>query len=422
MLEAVVLAAWTIPIVLVGMALVGYVRGRRLRVAYAREMIIQITTVGNQETVNAIIDAIRGYDLDFPFQIWVVSEPSSPTGYLGVDRMIVVPADFECRASYKCRALEYVRRLRATEGLVDRDLKILYLDDDSLPTKGYIEKAFHADHDICQGIVAPRNHYGRFLSCMDDLRTLNCLVFCSVFQSVGHPIQVHGEGLCVRASAEQVVTWDHPVVASEDLVFGQTAAHKGLDWGFFYDFICITSPWNFRDYVKQRRRWTWGNVHAIARVLPPAAKVRLTAKYFLGFGSFSIATAGVLLDRAGTLDISPGIRPLLAISVVAFLGSFALCGWLNGHGRARDSAASVLLAFFTCGFNFFVLLIGLARGNPHRFEVIEKVAAATSDDGPTQRRLAWVPAVNFASVGAASFALGLFFVLVVTAYGERLTG
>jgi Glycosyl transferase family group 2 len=214
MLEVVVVTAWTVPIVLAGMALLGYVRGRRLKVAFARGMIIQITTVGNQETVNAIIAAIRGYRLGFPHRIWVVTEPSSPTGYEGADRLIVVPADFECRASYKCRALEYVRRLRAREGLADRDLKILFLDDDSLPTKGYIEKAFQADHDICQGIVAPRNHYGRFLSYMDDLRTLNCLVFCSVFQSFGRPIQVHGEGLCVRASAEQVVTWDHPVVAS----------------------------------------------------------------------------------------------------------------------------------------------------------------------------------------------------------------
>jgi hypothetical protein len=421
MLEAVVVTAWMVPIVLAGMALLGYVRGRRLRVAFAREMIIQITTVGNQKTVNAIIEAIREYRLGFPYRIWVVAEPSSPSGYQGADRLIVVPADFECRASYKCRALEYVRRLRAREGLADRDLKILFLDDDSLPTKGYIEKAFHADHDICQGIVAPRNDYGRFLSYMDDLRTLNCLVFCSVFQSFGHPIQVHGEGLCVRASAEQVVTWDHPVVASEDLVFGQIAAHKGLDWGFFYDYVCITSPWNFRDYVKQRRRWTWGNIHAIASVLPPAAKVRLAAKYLLGFGGFGVATTGVILERAGMLDVPAGVRPLLAISVIAFLGSFALCGWLNGPGSAKQSAASVLLAFFTCGFNVFVLLLGIARGNPRRFEVIEKDAPGTSDI-PRKRRLWWAPTTRFGSVAAGTLAVGLFLTLIVTSYAERLPG
>jgi hypothetical protein len=41
-------------------------------------------------------------------------------------------------------------------------------------------------------------------------------------------------------SAEQVVTWDHPVVASEDLVFRQMAAHRGLDWGLFYAFVYLT--------------------------------------------------------------------------------------------------------------------------------------------------------------------------------------
>src|ERR687895_8548 len=313
MLEAVIVAVWTVPLVLVGMGLVGYARGRRLKVGYARELIVQITTVGNQQTVNAIIAAIRDYGLDFPYRIWVVGEPGSSDGYIGADRVIVVPADFSCRASYKCRALEYVRRLRATEGLDDRDLKILFLDDDSLPTKGYVEKAFHADHDICQGIVAPRNHYGRLLSHMDDLRTLNCLVFCSVFQGFGHPIQVHGEGLCVRASAEQLVTWDHPVVASEDLVFGQMAAHKGLDWGFFYDFVCITSPWNFGDYVKQRRRWLWGNIHAIASVLPPAAKVRLAVKWLLGFGGGGVPPPLGILHRVGGLAIPSATPPGLAL-------------------------------------------------------------------------------------------------------------
>jgi hypothetical protein len=312
--------------------------------------------------------------------------------------------------------------LRAREGLDDEHLKILFLDDDSLPTKGYVEKAFHADYDICQGIVAPRNDYGRFLSYMDDLRTLNCVVFCSVFQGCGHPIQVHGEGLCVRASAEQVVTWDYPVVASEDLVFGQWAARKGLKWGFFYDFCCITSPWGFRDYLKQRRRWTWGNIHAIARVLPPAAKARLTAKYSLGLGGYCLSMAGVVLHRAGMLDIPHGwVRALLALSVVAFLGTFALCGWLNGRGRARHSAASVLLSFFTCGFNFLVQVIGIARGDPRRFEVIEKVAGEASDRSK-QQRVSWVPTTRFGTTASATLAVVLFFAIFVSAYAARLGG
>ena len=92
-----------------------------------------------------------------------------------------------------------------------------------------------------QGIPTPRTGYGRFLSHMDDLRTINCLYMCSVFQGVGHPIHVHGEGLCVRGSAEAFVTWDYEMFASEDLVFGHMAAFSGMTWGFVWDYVAITS-------------------------------------------------------------------------------------------------------------------------------------------------------------------------------------
>ena len=419
MLTALIVGAWLIPLALATMAVVGYLRGRKLRTAYAREMIIQITTIGNQESVNAIVAAIRGYDLRFPYRIWIVTEPRSSSGYEGADRVIVVPADFKCRASYKCRALEYVRRLRAREGLTDRHLKILFLDDDSLPSQGYIEKSFHADHDICQGIIIPRTSYGRLLSHMDNLRTLNCVVFCSVFQGFGHPIQVHGEGLCVRASTEQVVTWDHPVVASEDLVFGQMAAHKGVDWGFFYDFVYITSPWTFRDYLKQRRRWLWGNIHAIRFVLPRAAKGRLIIKWVLGFGGYIVATAGVLLDRLGYLEIPADLRPVLAVSLIAFLGSFAVSGWVNGAGRVSQTVASVVLAFLTCGFSVFVLLAGLIRGDPRRFEVIQKLAGGPQAAAGSRRSIRR-PSTRFGAIAATTFGVGLFVAMIFTAYLDRI--
>jgi hypothetical protein len=121
------------------------------------------------------------------------------------------------------------------------------------------------------------------------------------------------------------------------------------------------------------------------------------------------------------LNVPAAIRPVLAISLVAFLSSFALSGWLNGRGRGRQSTASIFLAFFTCGFSFLVLLLGFARGNPRRFEVIEKVATETSD-GPRLRRLRWVPTARLGSTAAATLAVGLFFVLIFSAYAERLAG
>src|SRR4029079_19091907 len=153
--------------------------------------------------------------------------------------------------------------------------------------KSYVEKVFKADYDVCEGIPKPRTGYGRFLSHMDDLRTINCLYMCSVCQGVGHPVHVHGEGLCVRGTAEAVVTWDYEMFASEDLVFGHMAILHGLTWGFVWDYVEITSPFTWSDFLKQRRRWLWGNIHAIRRVLPLPSAIMLGALYALGLFTFA---------------------------------------------------------------------------------------------------------------------------------------
>lgn len=388
MVEGVVLAAWFLPALFAVMMVVGYVHSHKLQTGHSTELIIQVTTIGNQESVNGIISAIRGFDLPFPFKIWVVVEPKSPDGYVGADEVIVVPQDFHCRASYKARALEYSRRLRSFLGLTRPDIKILYVDDDSLPTRSYIVKAFWADYDICQGITAPRTSYGRFLSHLDDLRTLNCIMFCSVFQGFGQPMFVHGEGLCVRASAEQLVTWDYPMFASEDFVFGQMAAKKGLRWGFFYDYINIVSPWSFGDYVKQRRRWTWGNIHAVIHLVPFKAKVLIVGKHLLGIESFAVSTAALPMDFLGMLDIPTQLRYPLYATALLWLGSFAMSGWINSGGKKRHALISVLLAWVVSAINVLVFLLAVAMGNPRRFEVIRKTEGAEKVSPATRKPVA----------------------------------
>ena len=124
--------------------------------------------------------------------------------------------------------------MRESLGYDRSDVKIIFNDDDVSLTKGYIERAFAADYDICEGVVTPRTAYGlrpwgHFLtSHADDIRTHACLVYCSVFQGIfRRPLHVHGEGMVVTGRAEAVVTWDWPVIASEDLVFGHKAARAG---------------------------------------------------------------------------------------------------------------------------------------------------------------------------------------------------
>ena len=105
--------------------------------------------------MNEIIEAVRGYELSFPYQVWIVTEPGVDNHYVDADDVIVVPAEFDCLASYKARAQEYSRRLRQLRNLNRFDVKIFMLDDDSLPTKAYFERLFAADYDICEGVLTP---------------------------------------------------------------------------------------------------------------------------------------------------------------------------------------------------------------------------------------------------------------------------
>ena len=192
----VIILLWLYPLVEGTTALIGFGRAlknrSRLTKSGATEAIIQITTIGNYETVNEIIASIRNYDLPFPYQFWVVIEPGVANHYVGADEVLVVPDSFVSLARYKARAQDFSRRVRQERNLDRHDVKIIMLDDDSLPTRKYLIDVFGADYDICEGIVTPRRGYGRFLTHIDDLRTFNCLTICSFWQGIGHPIWVHG--------------------------------------------------------------------------------------------------------------------------------------------------------------------------------------------------------------------------------------
>jgi hypothetical protein len=383
-MRTLILIAWFTPLLCAAMILAGALRahlsGRQAVFPLPRLLIIQITTVGNEETVNEIIRRIRGYQLAIPFRIWVATEPWAEATYHGADEIIVVPEDFQCEASYKARALEYTRRVRVERGLSEFFVKVLFVDDDGVPTKRYIEKVFRADFDVCEGIPVPRTGYGRLLSHMDDLRTINCLYMCSVFQGIGHPIHVHGEGLCVRGSAESLVTWNYQMFASEDLVFGHMAVVNGRTWGFVWDYVEITSPFTWRDFLKQRRRWLWGNIHAIRHVLPPRSSMLLIGLYVYGLFTFVASTIGIVLAFTGALSLQPSMIRWLFASMVIWFSMFALSGVINSGGgsstgirRVSAVVVATLLAFVTSAVAIGVQVVALLKGNPHRFEVIQKV-------------------------------------------------
>jgi hypothetical protein len=381
---------------------------RRDRSRFAR-LIVQITTVGReQDRVNEIVDEIRSYPLSMPYEIWVVNEPGHGDEYPNADRVFTTPSDFTVRAQYKARALEYSRRVRTSLGLNGPETKIVFLDDDTSPTFEYLETAFAADYDVCQGTTAPRIRYGSLplwhflLSHIDDLRFHNCMTYCSVSQGIFNaPLFVHGEGLTVTGRAEEITTWDYPVFASEDLTFGCNAAARGLNWGYFHEYVELTSPWTWSAYFKQRRRWMWGNIHAITHreVLPLGAAIRVAIRYLLSLYTFVASGIAILLVLTRTVHLASWWFSLFWCSLAIWLGNYAAGGWVNagrrepGEGALRfwgnrvwQTVAATLLAPVTATWTIVALIATLWMGNPRSFEVIPKTAVAQSGD--TQKRKA----------------------------------
>jgi hypothetical protein len=391
----VIYAVWMVPLAELMLLAFGQINSR-FRFRYAAPgtfagMVIQITTTGREPVrVNEVISQIRGYGLQMSHEIWVVNEPGQNDYYPLADHVITVPADFVARSERKARALEYSRQVRVAIGLDRKDVKILFNDDDVALTKGYIEKAFAAAYDICEGVTAPRAEYavrplGHFLaSHADDMRTHACLVYCSVFQGIiGRPLHVHGEGLTVTGAAEGIVTWDWPAFASEDLVFGQRAARAGLRWGWFHEYAELTSPWTLRDFITQRRRWLWGDIHGIRHreVLSKRGAALVAAKYLFGLATAAFSVTGLYLRMSGQMPGTSSIYDIAKLSIAAWLAVFFACGWIGASSsvsaRSNDSrllhaATAVLMLPVSSLLTLAGVLVPLVQGNPRTFQVISK--------------------------------------------------
>jgi Glycosyl transferase family group 2 len=411
------LGFFLIPLVEVGMMAVGTLYAHtRYRMApwKFRTAIIQITTVGKEaDLVRSTVESIRAYHLPFPHEVWVVNEPGQDNDYPRADWVITVPADFVCRPVDKARALEYSRRIREQKGLDGADVKIILVDDDTLPTRSYFLKAFGGDYDLCQGAtIASRDfafggirHFA--ISHLDNMRVRNCMIYCSCTQGIsGKPLYVHGEGLTITGLVESKITWDHPIIASDDLVFGTRAAYEGFSWGYFNAAVQIVSPWTFRDMWRQRKRWTWGNFTAMGNreILPLSVAVPKALKYLVGCVSTVASGVGAVLLWKGITRVPPQAHIIFLVSLGCWIASYGLAGWISSGGesnrqrllgirhgdsefrhrpnalahikywawRVFQTIAAVALCPLAAVVPFVVIVGSLLTGKPKRFVVIDK--------------------------------------------------
>lgn len=354
-----------------------YLRRQPLRVATPpRLMVIQITTAGRAaDVVDGILDAIRGYALGLPVETWVVGEEGDAHAY-HADRVLLVPRSFRTPKGtlYKARALEYSRLVRAKEGLGTADRRVLFLDDDSLPSAAYVRAAFWADVDIAHGsITIRRSAKGRLIPHVaDHYRTTDCVGTCPRYCAEGDVRVVHGEGLVCLGSVEQAIGWDWGQGRfgnkAEDLLFGRRACLLGYRYGYIPETLYIASPFTIRELFLQRRRWLW-NVLSAWRDLDPLYRWFTLGRLGSGFIGLLAAFLLFYIPLSGTtLPLWLTIATLA--TTAAYFGYFGYGAWRN-TGRRVEVVKAVLLAWPASLCEAGILIASVVRP-PKGFAVVRK--------------------------------------------------
>ena len=195
---------------------------------------------------------------------------------------------------------------------------------------------------------------------------------------------MHGEGLCLRGSAEELVTWNYPVVASEDFTIGQNAVEMGLKWGFVWEYVQLRSPLTFADFLKQRRRWLWGNIHAMRHgLVPPLGGSIVAVRWVLGAVIEVLVTAALFLVPLGIWHPPTELLVILIISVAMWFGAFIGACWIGANEdgvplrrKIRNTVIGTVLAPVSAAITVYAILRNVVKGDPKSFEVIQKTIPA----------------------------------------------
>ena len=392
-LDYLISAVWLSPLLYFSLLGLGMIYNRRRKITLTSKngqakkkidkIIFQIPTVGNVRSVNKIFETVRNYDLSVPLETWVVIEESNKRNAEYVcDKVVVVPANFDCEDLYKGRALEYARRVRrqmVDDGKLTPDYLLLQGDDDAMPSPEFIKESLTLNADISIGTITPKAT-GVWNTILDYERCVACGIFCNFFTNIGKPLWAHGEGTWLNSEVDKTVSYDisvythntkNKLMTSEDSFYFHKASLMGFTIFNSEKRIYIIPPLTFGDAIKQRRRWVWGEIAILNRkMLPLSNRLRLGFVGFSGLWLYSIAILGLPLNYLGVFTIPAALIPLTFVSFAIWLGMRAYVigtcmGWKHG-------LAGALASYVTVTLNFITHLIGLVKGDPKKFEVIRK--------------------------------------------------
>jgi len=347
------------------------------------KVIFQIPTIGNFNLVNKILETVKNYNLPTPLETWAVIEEGDvhKADYV-CDRVIVVPAGFECEDLYKARALEYARQLRqkmVASGELPSNYVLLQGDDDSVPTPEFIKESLAVNADVCIGSLTPESK-SVWTTILEYERCVTCGIFCNFFTNIEKPLWAHGEATCLTSEVDKNVSYDistfthnnhGKLISSEDIFYIHKASVMGYSVFNSEKHIAISSPLTFADTIRQRRRWVWGDLRILSqKMLPLNNRLRLSIIGFSGMWLYSFAMLGLPLNFFGFVSVPAVLVPFCYLSLAVWLGSRAYL--IGEHLGWKHALLGALTSYITVTLSFATLVIGFLKGDPKKFEVIKK--------------------------------------------------
>lgn len=183
-------------------------------------------------------------------------------------REVVVPEEYKTKsgARFKARALQYA--LEDHVNILDGDDWIVHLDEETLLTKssliGILNFLYENKHQIGQGLIT----YGKeeivnwMTTLADSIRVASdygVLRFC--LKTFHKPLfSFKGSFIVCKANVERLVSFENGVKGSiaEDSYFAIQAVNHGFTFDWIEGEMLEKSPFSFKDFVKQRKRWVQG--------------------------------------------------------------------------------------------------------------------------------------------------------------------
>lgn len=303
-------------------------------------------------------------------------------------REVVVPTSYRTKtgALFKARALQYC--LEDDVNLLGDTDWVVHLDEETLLTdnavRGIINFVFDGKNQFGQGLITYANeHVQNWVTTLadsfrvtDDMGKLRFQ-----FRAFSRPLfGWKGSFVVTQVGAERRVSFDNGPDGSvaEDCFFCMVAYKEGYRFNFIEGEMWEKSPFNFWDFLQQRKRWMQG-IYLV--VHNPAIPLR--NKVFLAISLYSWITIPLSTSNLVLAAVCP-IPCWQVIDVLCcFVGAINLYMYVFGVVKSFSLYRFGVLKFLLCVIGalctipFNVVIENIAVmwgcfGNKHSFYVVNK--------------------------------------------------